>query len=159
MRPLAAVMLALCAPPVSAQRLPDVWTRSPALAARAQSGPPAAFRPNAGARLTGGVLGAAGGFFLGVYAGAELGRATSPSCDDDCGLLGAIVGGLLGESLGMVAGMAAADPNGTRSGDWIVAPAIALAGLGGALVTGQGAVLIAVPFAQLAVLMDPGDPR
>ena len=94
---------------------------------------------------------------MGVFMGAQVERATSPACGDDCGLLGAIVGALLGESLGMVAGMTVADPAGTRPSDWVTAPAIALAALGAGLVTRQGAVLVVVPFAQLAVLMDPGD--
>jgi hypothetical protein len=153
----ALVSLVLLSSPVlsaHAQRLRPVWTPA-AYAFSSRPGAPA--RPSDPAnhgvtRAVGGLIGAAGGFFAGAFAGAAIEKAAGCFGNDLCGLTGAAVGGVVGEGIGMGLGAAAA---GTRStaGDVLVSTGISVAGLAAALVTKRAYVLIAVPVVQLAALL------
>lgn len=140
-------------PPASAQRLQAIWVR-----------PQQAFTPPTShalqidsadhdvSRGVGGLIGAAGGFVIGAFAGAVVEKGLGCAGDDLCGLEGAVIGGTVGEGVGMALGVAAAG-RGSHPIDVLLSTGIAVAGLVAATVTGTPYIVIAVPVLQLAVLL------
>lgn len=95
-----AVLLLACATPAHAQwaSSASAFTTPPPAAPVLELSPPAPQAPIPDLVL-GGVLGGAGGFFLGAAVGAGLGKASG--CHDEwCGFTGAVLGAIVGESLG-----------------------------------------------------------
>ena len=93
------------------------------------------------------MIGAAGGFFIGAFAGAAVEKGAGCAGDDFCGLSGAVIGGTIGEGIGMGLGARG------KPVDVLLSTGIAVAGLAAATVAKSGYVLVAIPFVQLAVLL------
>ena len=157
-RSIVSWLLLTCLPCAAfPQRLTPTWVPKPAFASPGDR-IGAQVRDSvdhSGSRAAGGLLGAAIGTVVGGVLGEAIERPLDRStCEDFCGIGGLVFGGMLGESFGMVGGMALAGP-GSRPVDLLISTGLALAGFGAAALTNQPFVLVAVPIAQLVVLLAP----
>lgn len=154
---LLLVLLAIPGAPASAQRIPPTPFARAGLDVGSEMGGYRGTPSAAGARVPAEALDAGkmifGGILLGaggLIGGALIGQHLERSPCEDC-ILGAFVGALAGESLAIPLGVHLANRGRGDVGPALAASiGIAAAGLGAAVLSREGGVLLAIPVLHIA---------